>query len=237
MKLRLPLRPLPLLAAVTLGVAGLVATAPGAPAEAQRWSSPGGGGIRFGSPPRGPGGGFRPPPAGGFVGRPPPAPGWSANRGWRPPPAPGWSANHAWRPPPGAGSPYRPGLGAPWGGWAYRPFPYYRAWYRPWGTWSWYRPAGAWGWYRPWGWWGYGVFVPAVTFGVGINLAPGYYGYPYYGYPYAPPYPPPPAYYPPAAGATCVAGAVTCPLQEPATPGDACNCPTPNGAAWGRVAG
>ncbi|MBW8270752.1 hypothetical protein [Caldovatus aquaticus] len=98
-----------------------------------------------------------------------------------------------------------------------------------------HRPSG--GWYRPWGWWGYGVFVPSIT--LGFAILPGYYGYgyPYPYYPYAPPYPPPPAFYPPAPGTTCVAGAVTCPLREPAEPGDACNCPTPNGLAWGRVAG
>ncbi|GGG43393.1 hypothetical protein GCM10010964_33490 [Caldovatus sediminis] len=198
---------MPILAAVALAACGLVATVPVAPAEAQGWSGAGGGG-------------------GARVAPPPRGPGG----GLRPPPAPGPAPLPAWRaPPPG----HRPAPGVPW---SYRPY----AWSRPGPAWrpppypyhGWYRPWGAWGWYRPWGWWGYGVFVPSVTFGFGLGVVPDHYGYPY-----ALPYPPPPAYYPPVPGRTCVAGAVTCPLREPAEPGDACYCPTPDGPAWGRVDG
>jgi hypothetical protein len=76
---------------------------------------------------------------------------------------------------------------------------------------------------------------------VGFYSSLSYWGYappPVY---YAP-YPPPPAFaypapYPPPAGAVCVAGTLTCPLEGPAAPGDACNCTTPAGRAWGRVGG
>jgi hypothetical protein len=127
--------------------------------------------------------------------------------------------------------------------------PFYAGGFRPGGWWGAYRPWGWGGWYRPWGWWGYGI-VPSVSIGIGLGAYyGGYYGGyyppyypsyypPYYSPYYAPPYPPGASYpYPAASGATCVAGAVICPLQMPAAPGDACNCPTPNGAAWGRVGG
>jgi hypothetical protein len=61
-------------------------------------------------------------------------------------------------------------------------------------------------------------------------VPPPAYAYPSYGYL------PPPG---PATPLTlsCRAGAWTCPLGQPASAGDPCSCPTPNGPAWGRVGG
>jgi hypothetical protein len=88
-------------------------------------------------------------------------------------------------------------------------------------------------------------------FGFGFPLVSPYPAYPVYPY-YPPPayYYPPPAYYyppapppayapyayvPPAAARQCHAGSLSCPLVQPAQPGDACNCATPRGQAWGRA--
>lgn len=56
------------------------------------------------------------------------------------------------------------------------------------------------------------------------------YAYPSYGY-LPPPGPPT------AVAQACRAGALSCPAGQQARPGDACNCPTPRGPAWGRVGG
>jgi hypothetical protein len=135
----------------------------------------------------------------------------------------GAAVRHAAGPPP-AGVALRP----PGHGWGYRPYhgP------RPWPYTSWYRP------YR---WYGYGVVPFGVGVGVGLSSWPYYWGYVPPPQAYYAPYPPAPGFpYPapyPPLGAVCVAGTVTCPLEGPATPGDACNCPTPAGRAWGRVGG
>jgi hypothetical protein len=132
--------------------------------------------------------------------------------------APGWRPAH-----PGGGWTRPPGHA-----WGHRP--YSRGW-RPW-------PHA--GWYRTYRRYGYGVIPFSVGVGVGLYSSPYYWGYAppppvfYEPYPSAFPYPAP---YPPPVGAVCVAGTLTCPLEGPATLGDACNCPTPAGRAWGRVGG
>jgi hypothetical protein len=83
-----------------------------------------------------------------------------------------------------------------------------------------------------------------VSFGFGFGF-PLVYPYPAYPHYYPPPayyYPPvpPPAYapypyVPPAAARQCYAGSLSCPLTQPAQPGDACTCTTSRGEAWGRA--